>query len=811
MLSIFRKYQRYIYIVVTVVIIISFSFFGTYSTLGSNTWREQLAFKAVNGDEITRFDVDDMSHFLATDNADKRLYGGAWGPNFLNDGVIRNDFLETGLAEELMLAYSGDLKDELQKRSEKEKRYSLYTHPKAPFIGVEQIWNYFAPDMKVYYNALRNAQDPTDKTALNSRINLYLAEKKYPSSTIKRILRYQEQQFDWLTPDYDLEHRDLSLFGYRSLNDWFGPQFTAMASQFIINAAILAQEKGYYVSKGEAMADLARNTQASYKENLNNPNLGVASPQEYFNEQLRWLNMDQARAIKIWQQVLLFRRYFQDAGRSAIVDTMPSKKFSQFANETITADVYRLPDSLHLSNDKTLQNLYVYLYAVGKTSAKEPLAWPQNYLSVQEVSNTYPELVQKRYALEVAQVSQKTLQSRIGIKELWNWETEDQNWEALRAKFPQLGVKTDANLEDRFEILEDLDANTRTRVDAFAKNAIINAHPEWIKQALTDAQPKKMIVGIRTEGKKMPFEGLDSWPKREAFMALLDQAPMGEGPAAESPLVAYTADQQNFYRIRVLDRSKESEILTFAEAKEDDTLDNLRDKILEKYYVANRDKKPAVYQQEDKEWKSFKSVRELVAEEYFAKLWEKIEPIKEELAQDDPVYKSMGKDQLAALRFYPRLKQIKEEIEKDPAKADQYLIVETKEADLDHLPTSTPLSEQWRIKKETVTVSRQDEAPLINVEEAFSVAPQTWSKLKASFNGDLVFYKVTEKGMKEDSEAEIVKQTREAQDLLSAAVQRVLMQSVLAELKAKKAISLAYLNTPAEGSGSSEIELGSEE
>ena len=113
MLSLFRKYQRYIYLVVTVVIIISFSFFGTYSTLGSNQWREQIAFKAVDGKEVTRYEVEEMSHFISTDQSDKIAYGGAWGPNFLNDGVIVNDFLKTGLAKELLLAYSSEVQPEL--------------------------------------------------------------------------------------------------------------------------------------------------------------------------------------------------------------------------------------------------------------------------------------------------------------------------------------------------------------------------------------------------------------------------------------------------------------------------------------------------------------------------------------------------------------------------------------------------------------------------------------------------------------------------------------------------------------------------
>ncbi len=49
MLAFFRKYQRYFFLVITIVIVISFSFFGTYSTLmntsGHNpTSRRQGAF-----------------------------------------------------------------------------------------------------------------------------------------------------------------------------------------------------------------------------------------------------------------------------------------------------------------------------------------------------------------------------------------------------------------------------------------------------------------------------------------------------------------------------------------------------------------------------------------------------------------------------------------------------------------------------------------------------------------------------------------------------------------------------------------------
>ena len=73
-------------------------------------------------------------------------------------------------------------------------------------------------------------------------------------------MRYQEKQYNWLTPNPNLNQTDLSLFGYHTAEDWFGTHFTRLLSEFIINAAILAETQGYEVSKAEALADLVRNT-----------------------------------------------------------------------------------------------------------------------------------------------------------------------------------------------------------------------------------------------------------------------------------------------------------------------------------------------------------------------------------------------------------------------------------------------------------------------------------------------------------------------------------------------------------------------
>ncbi len=790
MLEFFRRTQRYIFFVITVVIIISFSFFGTYSTLGSNQWREQIAFKAINGDEITRSDVDEMALFLATDNHDKIIYGGAWGPNFLNDGVIQKDFLETGLAEDLSFAYQEDLQEDIEKRRSKEKKYKLYAHPQAPFLGVASIWNTFSPEMNVSFNAVQNSGNGFDADAFHHRINLYLGEKKIPASTLRYILHYQEKQYaDWLSADDQLNQKDLSLFGYHTFEDWFGPNFTRLISEFIINAAILAENQGYQVTKTEAQSDLIQNTQNSYQQNKNNPNLGVSSPEEYLTEQLRRMNMDPAKAIKIWQQILLFRRLFADVGSSSIIDALSTEKLKSFANENVSIDLYRLPPSLRLANYKDLQKFEAYLYAVTKQNKTDPLAVPQQFFSIEEINKKYPELIQKRYVLEVANVNAKSLQAKIGLRQLWDWEVEENHWTLLSKQFPILGSKKSETREERFETLENLDSKNRAAIDNYAKKQIIQENKEWIEQSLNQAKPEVMVIGLRTEGGKIPFAGMDDLKKREDFMRLLDDAMIGSNVPNDSPLYNFTADKQHFYRIAVLDRSENQEILTFAEAKEDGTLDIVLDRILEKYYQKNRSSEPTLYQNEKKEWKPFKEVREKVADQFLKKIIASLEPIYSEVWKDQSGTFS-NKETLASLRLYPYMNQIKE------LKNQGSEFVVKKEEEKDNslvLGSRSPLADQWKIEKTTIVVDRQNSEHGLNVSEGLALGENNWSAIKAPVNGDLGFYQVLSYGASDLKSDELIKQTETAQKQLGMEAKRNYMQEVLAKLKDKNAISLAYL------------------
>jgi len=809
MLHFFRKYQSYFFVVITVVIIISFSFFGTYNTLPASGLRDQVVFTAVDGTQVKRSELDEMVAFISTDNEDKMLFGGSWGPNFLNNGVIKNDFIMTGLAEVLVANYPNEVRKDLTSRLEKEKRFVTYKHPQAGFLTAESSWNYFAPDMKTQYNALRQSSDPADPQAFAARTGLYLSEKRFPSSLMRRVLQYQEKQYTWLTPDPNLNQIDLSLFGYHTVEDWFGPRFVRLVAEFIINSSKIAEQKGYKVSKEEAYADLMRNAEMSFQQNLNNPHLGVPNSKEYLAEQLRLMGMDQNTAIKIWRQITLSQRLFQDVGNSVFVDSLAFEKINAFAKESIDGDLYRLPPALRLANFAMLQKFEVYLNAISKRTEqdKDLLALPTTFLSVEEVSKKYPELVQKRYFLIISQTSKDNLQTKIGLKDMWNWEVDPTNWKLLVAKFSLLGTKPADTREQRFAALDSLDDAERNRVDAFARNALVDAHPEWLQSALDEADKKELTMGLSTKGGKSYFTGLDN---REALMLLLDQtALVGQEPTtqeakdAAKKLAQFTSNGTLYYRISVVGRLPQKEILTFAEANQQGILDDVLNRQLETFYIQTRATTPTEFQNKDKSWKEFAQIKEDVAKLYFSKLINAIET--DYAAAGNKSKALLNGDSAAPLRFYSYVRDLSNKIKKDP-KMEAIAVAPASDTEsIGKLQASKPLNEQWKLDKALYQADRSSARSDLDPKELFNLPVGDWTAVQTPPNGDLNFFHLKAKGDGRDVTA-VLEKTNAAYSLMSSDAQRAYMNVVVEQLKEKHAISLDYLNNPSDGSTEAEME-----
>jgi GcvH upstream region-like protein len=779
MLAFMRKYQKYFYAVITIVIVISFSFFGTYSTLTQTAIHDQVAFTTVSGEKITRSQLEEMALFIGTDSDDKKLFRGVWGPNFLNDGVIRKDFLETGLAAELINAYHADLNEDFKNRLTREAHFQLYSHPQAPFINVRNVWSYFAPAILANYEQLIREKEPLSPSAVQARIDLYLAEKRLPAPYLNQIMRYQERENRWVQPDPNLEYSDLSLFGYHTIEDWFGPRFNHLLAEFLFNAADIAEAQGYRVSKAEALASLLQNAQESFRENQNNPRLGVSNAAEYLDQQLLRMRLDKNKAAKLWQKVLLFRRLFDDVGGSVFVDALPFKTFNQYAQEVVLGDLYRLPPALRFSDFRTLQRFEIYLDAVSKRKAAENgiLLMPSTFYTIQDVAKKTPELVYKQYDLEIASANKRHLHAKVGVRETLAWEIDEKNWPALKLQFPGLGLSNASTKEQRLAALDQLDPMTRSRVDQFAREQLLEAHPEWLESALNQAPARRELVKLPLKGPSPTFSGLE---RGEDLIKILDKAEIGKEAA---PLKALTFDGDAYYQIKVIERAPDLEVMTFEEASKTPILDTLVKRALDIHYVQLRTQNPSEYQNSDQSWKPLEEVQHQVVLSYFSKV---LSAIKAHLLtrQDKEKYKNLEGERLSPFRFLTQADELQKNLQKNPGAADALTVAET-------VPNTMQNQFKWR--KSPLHLSRKVASSLPESQKLFDQKEQSFSPLIFAPNGDAYFAYIAEKKQEEGASSILWEQASRARLLLGNDAKRGYLASLIPLLQEEKAISFDYL------------------
>src|SRR5690349_17936420 len=240
MLNFLRKHQRIFFIVITVTIVISFCFFGTYSTLGH---REEIpdreVVRGVNGAPIMQQELSVLCRLIENSPFDPIDLEKRGMPNFLNDGVIEKDFLNTGLGAMLAKNYFDALKPDLDLRQKKIRQFRPYAHPRAAQISAEAAWARFSPSLLTHLRMLKEKGEQATSETLAMMSQLYLDQASLPPTLLKQILTMQQSQLG-VQPDPVLAHSDLGLFGFKSIEDWFGPCFISLIAQFILNVAQIA-------------------------------------------------------------------------------------------------------------------------------------------------------------------------------------------------------------------------------------------------------------------------------------------------------------------------------------------------------------------------------------------------------------------------------------------------------------------------------------------------------------------------------------------------------------------------------------------
>lgn len=759
MLNFFRKHQRIFFIVIGIVVVLSFSFFGTYSATTTATEApDRTIGKALDGSSITLREVDAITRFLSSGYEDGQLLTPGRFPNLLNGSFVHKELLTTGLGLMLAEQYFDQLQDELQIRLQKAKAFRSYAHPQAPFLSAEAVWSHFSPLFVQHLETLRQSGPQATKQTLALLNALYMDQASFPPQFLQRVLSYQQSQYNWIQQDPELNRGNLSLFEFHSLEDWFGHKFLECVSQFLINSSILAQQKGYSVSDVEARTELYRNVYTAFQALSPKGEYSAKDVDEYFRQQLRLLNLDESSAVKITKKILLFKRLFNEAGNAVFLDALPYQKFASYAEEGLSVDLYQLPSDLRLHDFRSLLKFQFYLDAVSAPKSRSgSLSLPKQLLSVEELEKKFPQLVQRRFELEFASADKEELALSVGLKETWDWETDENHWTLLRQEFPVLATKKGDTKEERFASLDGLDHSTRMKIDVFARDKILDSRPMLLQEALEKAPVQKQTVSIRSQGGALPFDGVSD-PTR--LLKLLQSS----SPEAKSELALFTEDGQHFYRITVLDNASHKEIVTFAEASRDDTLSHLLDKRLEAAYPDVRKKEPALFQLEEGNWKPFKDVKDEVGARVYADL---LKAIREQTGEKNPTLESYAAHRLDAYM----------------QEAKKHLAVEPEDPQWIHTSSTKPTAtEQWLLQKTRTELKRSAHPNL-----AIGLAEGAWSEIQTSTTGDSSFFRVL---AKQASSAPSKEEIAQGQQLLSVDAKRALMQQTLELLSQKKAIAL---------------------
>jgi GcvH upstream region-like protein len=677
MLSFFRKHQRIFFTVITVVVILSFSFFGTFSVLQNlgEKKKDKLLTRAVDGSKIYESDIKKMANFLNSDR-DQDPTSASFAVNLLNDGVIRKDFLETGIASLIAKEYGAALLPKMSTQWDKIKRFHSYQHPHASFLSASNLWERFAPKLKENLTLLK-AKDAFSLEEFSLLSNLYLEQVHFPASALKRWVAFQQRQYPEIPFDQRLYHDDFTLFGFHTISDWFSQDFLELASEFIWNCASVAEKEGIHVSANDAKVDLWKNFASYMQETFSQEKLTDATLSAIFQRQLNTLGLHEKTAVDIWRKILLFRKLLDSKTAGIHLDTLADQEMNSSEGMRAVVEAYSLPKAMQLQTMKDVLLLQMYLKAVSPMK-DGALSLPKDHLPIAKIKESYPSLVKGGISAKIAHVNKEEVGLRIAVKELWQWQLEDAHFKELTEEFAALSSKG-----DRFSALKKADKALREKIDAFSVAKMLEMHPEWTAEALEQKPHSLMEINLASL-QSSPLPGIK---RNEELISLLEDALDPAQKSAREKLKNYTQDGKTFYNIEVKGAVPE-QVISFEEARSLKIIDSALDEYLEKEYPKVRSKASKKFKDAEGEWKSFEDVKEELAELVFADLFKAVE----KTASQE------GHKNYALARFEGYLSEARNGLSQNPQSSE--FLADEKEANL--------FNSQWKLSKRLRTLSQKD-------------------------------------------------------------------------------------------------------
>ena len=623
MFSFFRRHQRVIFLVVTSIIILSFSFFGTYSAVVRTKTDDPVLFTTLQGHKVKRSECAAYLEFLSSSS----IGSGEKGLNFFNDGFLEKDILSTCVGESVFAKWS-DLSTTqyLTKKKEQERTYRLYQHPQAPFLSTEYVWTYFAPELKDQFTSYLQDETRDPLTLFKQKAALFVTSQQCPGAFVKQLLLYQQKQASWLEPDSTLESRDLSLFGYHTAQDWFGDEYLQHVLETVMNGADIAEKEGISISDAEVLSSLYSNVKSAA---AHYSDLSERPLDEVVQISLRSLGMDMSTVKKIWKTFLLYRLAYTDLYDHVAVSSFPFKGMLKNQSKSLVLDTYSLQTALRVHSTEDLAEVYLWKQAV-LPKTDNPLAFSEAYRSPVDVMASFPEFVQERFTVSYRMVGPEQLEARIKLKDLWAFQKDEQKFALLAEKFPRLLEEKTLDGDSRIVAIESLPHAIRDEVEQYSKKLFIQEHPAWITEAMKEQSPTQTVLFLRPRGSASELPGISNpWE----LASLLRQAPLN---GVDDNSKIYSQDGEHFYEFLVKERSEQPELVPLVQLREDGTLLAVLKRLLESQYPSLRKQAPKQFLKESGEWKPFAEVRSQVLDVYLAPLYAKLDQSKQEAEKKYP-------------------------------------------------------------------------------------------------------------------------------------------------------------------------------
>ena len=572
MLGFLKKYQKIFFVFVALLVGISVMFVGLLPRNLSSAGDKTL-FKAVTGKKIKRSHYEGLKALLSTNNGEMTLYGQNLGMNFFLEDAFTQNIIQPKLMELIAQKKQDELTAFWQEQQDREKHYKSYAHPQASHISADSVWHKHAPKIPELLEKLQNETDPQKAFAL--RTELFLEENQFSPFALWQFLAEKQNQYQWLQKDENMAPYSLSLFGYRSLQDWFGPKVMDYACQFILQVSSIAQKRGYQASYKEAENSLAKLNEKCFQQLQFLGLKEFPDAESYFYAKLNRLGMNKMQMVSLWREVLTFQNFFNEASHAALLDDLTLEDFEKYASEQVQVCTYMPPEHLRFRSPKDLAQLETYLAALGK---------PQDQLSLnfelkdfKDIEKENPQLIEQRVEIDYKEVDVHQAAIAVSVQAIWNWKNDPKNCQELLARFPKLKIDEKMTPSEYQACFDDLDYFTQMQIEQHIRQTLLKQDENWLANAFEKVSNKRESFNSRKSGYKLPFKGLEISSKKEKF--LHNFFSFSEEEKSFDPI---TFDDVHFYQITAVKSIEEPKLVRYEDLLKDKTAEKMLHQALKK-------------------------------------------------------------------------------------------------------------------------------------------------------------------------------------------------------------------------------------